>query len=256
MKHTSRLFGEFEYEPSQVITFPSGLLGFRDYREYVLKSHRETDPVKWLLSVEDGGPELAIVDPAQVNDDPALERIELSGELLAKLHCDTTSKLMHFAIVTVPDNIRHMSMNLRSPIFINPETMRGIEYPKPGIQGLPVRCYIYRDLIRSRSQDELGTLVMTRKVNETVEIGDEIVVQVLALQNGGVKLGITAPKRMNVSRGNGLATPLMETKRANERMNLRQLKEVMRLHRVMREAPEDLEATLEDVTIQRDANAG
>ena len=36
-------------------------------------------------------------------------------------------------------------------------------------------------------------LILTRRARERIMIGDDIVVQVLSVQNGHVKLGITAP---------------------------------------------------------------
>lgn len=67
--------------------------------------------------------------------------------------------------------------------------------------------------IASRPEDKQGLLVITRKENETIDIGDEITVQGMELANGGVKLGISAPKHVHVSRGDGKVTPLCETKR-------------------------------------------
>lgn len=249
MKHTSRLFGEFTYTEDEIVTFPSGLLGFPDFKKFVIKSNPETEPINWLLSVEDKGPELAIIDPAAVNEQYAVHDAVLSDRLLDALRCQNTSELRAFAIVTLPENVRHMSMNLRTPIFINPRSGRGIEYPKPGIEKKPVRCYIYRDLICSRPEDELGTLIMLRKEHETVDIGDEITVHILDFCNGGVRLGITAPKRLSVSRGDGKVTPLMETRRANERMNLKNLKSIMQMHRVMQDSDGQLEAMASEVDV-------
>ena len=129
--------------------------------------------------------------------------------------------------------IKQMSMNLRTPVFIDPKSHRGLEYPKPGLDRKPVRCLIYRDLIASRPEDKQGLLVMTRKENETVDIGDEITVHVMEFVNGGVKLGISAPKHISVSRGDGKVTPLCETKRANERMDIKRLEGIMHMHHVM-----------------------
>lgn len=256
MKHTSRLFGEFTYTKDQIITFPNGLLGFSDFKEYVLKSNPDTEPIKWLLSVEDGGPELALIDPDIINSQYSVQNVVLDERSLQKLRCENPDMLKRFAIITLPDNIRHMSINLRTPVFINPHSMRGLEMPKPGLEGKPVRCYIYRDLIRSRPEDELGMLIVTRKENETVDIGDEITVQILKFENGGVKLGITAPKRLSVKRGEGKVTPLLETKRANEAMNLRQLKGIMHMYRVMQDPDGQLEAAALERSAELDVVAG
>ena len=245
MKHTSRLFGEFTYNENQIITFPAGLLGFPEYRHYVLKANKNTAPICWLLSVEDGGPELALIDPSIVSAEYSLSDVQLDDRLMDKLHCQNPDELMRYAIVTLPENLKQMSMNLRTPIFIDTKSMRGLEYPKPGIEKKPVRCLIYRDLIASRPEDRQGLLVMMRKENETVDIGDEITVHVMEFANGGVRLGISAPKHIKVSRGDGKVTPLCETKRANERMDVKRLEGVMKMHRVMQEGGDSLPDTLE-----------
>lgn len=43
-------------------------------------------------------------------------------------------------------------------------------------------------------------LVLTRKTNESIIIGDEIKVTVVEVRGDQVKLGITAPKRISVHR--------------------------------------------------------
>ena len=44
-------------------------------------------------------------------------------------------------------------------------------------------------------------LVLSRKLNQQITIGDDIVVTVLRTERGTVKLGIDAPRRMTVRRG-------------------------------------------------------
>lgn len=43
-------------------------------------------------------------------------------------------------------------------------------------------------------------LVLTRKVQEAIRIGDDIEVKVLAVEGDQIKLGISAPKRVDVHR--------------------------------------------------------
>ena len=106
-----------------------------------------------------------------------------------------------------------------------------------------MRCLIYRDLIASRPEDKPGLLLMMRKENETVDIGDEITIQVMEFVNGGVRLGITAPKYLKVSRGDGKVTPLCETKRASEKMDPKRLEGIMKMHQIMKEGGETLADT-------------
>ena len=44
-------------------------------------------------------------------------------------------------------------------------------------------------------------LVLSRKPNETIRIGDDIAIHVIGLEGGAVKLGIQAPAHISVHRG-------------------------------------------------------
>ena len=43
-------------------------------------------------------------------------------------------------------------------------------------------------------------LVLTRKIGETIRIGDEVKVQVLAVRGGQVRLGLSAPADVRIFR--------------------------------------------------------
>ncbi|TWT58372.1 hypothetical protein KOR42_17460 [Thalassoglobus neptunius] len=53
-------------------------------------------------------------------------------------------------------------------------------------------------------------LVLTRKKNETIQIGDDIVIKVISTGRGKVKIGIDAPAHVRVLRGE-LDTTLRNT---------------------------------------------
>lgn len=44
-------------------------------------------------------------------------------------------------------------------------------------------------------------LVLSRKVNEIIKIGDNVVVTVLSVKGGTIRLGIDAPKDVSILRG-------------------------------------------------------
>ena len=48
--------------------------------------------------------------------------------------------------------------------------------------------------------EENGMLILTRRVNETVMIGDEITLTVLSINNNQVRLGVNAPRHVPVHR--------------------------------------------------------
>jgi len=56
-------------------------------------------------------------------------------------------------------------------------------------------------------------LVLARKIDESIVIGDNIVVKVVSVENGVVKLGIDAPKEISIIR-NELIEQVKETNKA------------------------------------------
>lgn len=43
-------------------------------------------------------------------------------------------------------------------------------------------------------------LVLSRRVNESIHIGDDVVVTIVRFKDGGVRIGITAPPEITVMR--------------------------------------------------------
>ena len=56
-------------------------------------------------------------------------------------------------------------------------------------------------------------LVLARKTDESIVIGDNIVVKIISVENGIVKLGIDAPKEISIIR-NELIEEIKETNKA------------------------------------------
>lgn len=242
--HTSKRFGTFTYNPDQVIRFEKGLLGMPEYKHFVLKEAKGMAPIRWLVSVDFDGPDFPLIAPQVLDPGYSLEDIPISEEMLRELQGTDASVIERYAIVTAPSNIRQISMNLRTPILVDRESGRGLQYPAPGLTKKPVRCLIYRDLISGRPEDRTSNIVLKRRLNETIEIGDDITITVLGISDSQVKLGITGPKNMNVSRGTSPVTPRCETKRAADELNLHNLRTVMQMYRIAKESVDELGETL------------
>lgn len=59
-------------------------------------------------------------------------------------------------------------------------------------------------------------LVLSRKVNETIKIGDDIEIRVLEVKGDTVRIGIEAPKSMEILRGELILTISETNTEANE----------------------------------------
>ncbi|MCP9451604.1 MAG: flagellar assembly protein FliW [Nitrospira sp.] len=124
MKCSSSRFGTFEITEGQVLTFPSGLLGFPDHRRYVILDHDTEAPFQWLQSLDEGGLAFVILDPDLFLGEEY--RIEVSDETLAEIHGKRGEPLSVAVILTIPsDDPRRITANLRGPLVMNPRTRLG-----------------------------------------------------------------------------------------------------------------------------------
>lgn len=115
-------FGMVEIERSRIITFEAGLLGFSDYRKYVLLQPDDDGVFFWLQSVE--APELAFVvtDPSLwVKEYQATIRREQMEDL------DLSSLDEAQVLVIVNRYERVLTGNLQGPLIINLNNYHGIQ---------------------------------------------------------------------------------------------------------------------------------
>ena len=59
---TSR-FGEIEVQEDQIITIPSGLIGFSEDRRFVIREDEAAKPFLWLQSVDNDALAFVMIEP-------------------------------------------------------------------------------------------------------------------------------------------------------------------------------------------------
>jgi flagellar assembly factor FliW len=110
-------FGAIEVQEQQVIKLAQGLLGFPDYRHYILIEHKKDSPFVWLQSLDDPGLAFAVIDPYCFMPDYQIGYLNGS---LAELGADNAKDLNIFVIVTIPKGRpQDMTVNLLGPVVIN-----------------------------------------------------------------------------------------------------------------------------------------
>lgn len=106
-------FGTLEIEPQHIFHFDNGILGFEDLHEFVLIADEETLPFKWLIS---------------------LEKPEIGFPLLSPWHLDLMydpgpefdlEKLVLMVIITLEDENKQMTANMKAPIVFDVENQKG-----------------------------------------------------------------------------------------------------------------------------------
>ena len=117
MSYKTGRFGTVEYTPVDVVTFPDGLIGFNDHREFLILRHSPTSEFRWLQSLID--PDLAfLVAPPSVYLDTYTPAIDSRAAKSLEL----TDPESHFVLVTVAipkGRPQDMTLNLQAPVVIN-----------------------------------------------------------------------------------------------------------------------------------------
>ena len=125
--NTSR-FGEIDVQEDQIITFPTGLLGFSGERHFVIREDEVGSPFRWLQAIDT--PELAFV---MIEPQFAVEEyeLELSTDHLKKLESEKLDELTVYVLVTMAKNLTDVTINLQGPLLFNLNKKLGLQFIIP-----------------------------------------------------------------------------------------------------------------------------
>lgn len=119
----TKAFGTIEIAPSSIFSFPEGLYGFPDDREYALLEGKPDSPFLWLQSTSEEHLAFILIDPRVLMPGytPAVPKAELE-----QLGVTTAAECRVFTIVTIPQNApEEMTVNLQGPILLSDERQIG-----------------------------------------------------------------------------------------------------------------------------------
>ena len=123
MKLTTRVFGEVEIEESKIITFPNGIIGFPDMTRFTLMHDEDqgSNTIKWLQSIDEPNFAMPVMDPLVVCPDykPVVDKAEV--EYIGNL---SEEEMLVLVTVTVPHDLKLMTVNLKGPFIINTKDMK------------------------------------------------------------------------------------------------------------------------------------
>ena len=120
MRINTTRFGRIDVEPADVLTFPSGLPGLEDCREWALLADATNDALGWLQSTTRGDVALAVVSPRRFVPDyqVRIPRSELTPLAIADIR-------QAQVVLVVSRNGTSLTLNLKAPIVINLEARTG-----------------------------------------------------------------------------------------------------------------------------------
>ncbi|MDX9753512.1 MAG: flagellar assembly protein FliW [bacterium] len=118
LKFVTARFGEIELAPSDILTFPEGLLGFAHVRRYVLVEEPGQEPFLWMQGIDDPDLAFIVVNPHLFF--PGYE-IQVKPQELTTIHLTDLSMADVLVIITLPEDPMELTANLRGPVIINRE---------------------------------------------------------------------------------------------------------------------------------------
>lgn len=145
----TRIFGEVTIDDSKIIHFEKGIIGFPDLNDFALIYDAEKGNdvgIRWMQSLQEPAFAMPVMDPLLVSPDynPIVDDVMLKP--LGDLNPD---QLLVLVTVTVPKDIKAMTVNLMGPMVINADTRKAVQMIVDG--DYPVKFPVY-DILEERKK--------------------------------------------------------------------------------------------------------
>ena len=124
MKTQTKYFGEVEYSQTDVVTFPAGLYGFEEEKEYLLIPFEGSTLLYSLQSVKTPMLSFILVHPFSL--DPGYAPV-LQPEELKTLKVEKSEELCYYALCALKKPSSESTVNMRCPVVINPDTQTAMQ---------------------------------------------------------------------------------------------------------------------------------
>ncbi len=110
-------FGTIQVGDEEIVHFPEGLFSFEEEKEFVFIKNDAYAAI-WLQSARGEDPRFIVFDPLDIMKEysPCLP-----GGVLETLEAESIETLCFFVIAVIPKDIRAITVNLKSPVVVNPE---------------------------------------------------------------------------------------------------------------------------------------
>lgn len=109
-------FGKINIDDRSVLSFPNGIYGFTELTKFAIVNCKETMPIYWLQSVEEGDVSLPVIDPFIIKHDYV---IDVDDKELKAIKVEQEEDVIVYNVVVMPKDISKITVNLVAPILIN-----------------------------------------------------------------------------------------------------------------------------------------
>ena len=125
MKLITTDYGDIQYEKEDLILFSDGLFGFTDLTEYLLICLNDEDNSLLILqSTQRPEISFAVINPVLLCPDYSPV---LTPEELFSMGVKDSEDLSYYAICIVKKDLQDSMVNLKCPLAINPQTLKGMQ---------------------------------------------------------------------------------------------------------------------------------
>lgn len=148
MEIKTRIFGDVTISDDKMISFPNGIVGFPDLKDFALIHDEEQGDqagIRWMQSVQEPNFAMPVINPLVVKEDynPMVD-----DELLSVI--GKGENILVMTTITVPTDLSKMSVNLKAPFVINVDTRKAVQVVLE--DDLPVKFYVY-ELLKARKEN-------------------------------------------------------------------------------------------------------
>ena len=113
----SQMLGTVDVLEETIITMARPIYGFEHLREFCLIDWPDSEPIRWLQSIEDQDVIFAVINPAVVLPD---YRVEINAAEVHEIELHSPESVETLVIITADSN-SGMTVNLQAPLIINTE---------------------------------------------------------------------------------------------------------------------------------------
>ena len=125
MQLNTKYFGQIDYTPEDVLTFPGGLFGFEEEKQFLLLPFAGSDG-NMLCFQSLAVPSLAFIAMNPFSLKPDYAPI-LSDEELRLMGVEKSQDLCYYVMCVAREPVGESTLNLRCPVVVNPDLHRGMQ---------------------------------------------------------------------------------------------------------------------------------
>jgi len=123
MKKIMTRFGEVEYDPTNVIHFPEGLVGLDQLQDFLVMPNKKEGPLFWMQSIDDPDFAIVVTDPTSFFLDYHVHAAESERK---KLEIGPEDEYFVISIVSISPE-KEITLNLAGPILYSPKTNKALQ---------------------------------------------------------------------------------------------------------------------------------